>query len=36
LVFDCASTFDSGANSAMATTVETVTRSLCMLNFHGR
>src|SRR6476646_438583 len=30
LVFDCASTTDGGANSAMAATVETVTSSLCM------
>jgi len=36
LALDCPSTSDSGANSAMAMTVETVTMSLCILNFRGR
>ena len=35
LVLDCPLTSDSGANSATAMTVETVTRTLCISNLHG-
>jgi hypothetical protein len=36
LVLDCPLTSDSGANSAMAMTVETVARNLCISYLHGR
>ena len=36
LVLDCPLPSDSGANSAMAATVATVTRSFCISNLHSR